>query len=121
MSRKKEMNVCPVHHKKLLRNNTQYGPILVCPEATCDILRWGNSNATPADWKTRQARITAHAAFDALWRFNDYNRQDLYGRLSQYIGLSKAETHIGYFDTQQCRQVVQFVNTIKVNEAEGTG
>ena len=62
------------------------------------------ANAELRHWKK-----LAHAFFDPLWKFGRFKgrRNDAYGWLSKKRGLPIEKTHIGMFDVQQCRQVVE--------------
>ncbi|MBR1567113.1 MAG: DUF3268 family zinc-finger domain-containing protein [Oscillospiraceae bacterium] len=62
------------------------------------------ANAELRHWKK-----LAHAFFDPLWKFGRFKgrRNDAYGWLSKKMGLPIEKTHIGMFDVQQCRQVVE--------------
>lgn len=56
----------------------------------------------------RHARSLAHAAFDPLWKgkHRPMNRYRAYEWLSEQLGLSPAETHIGEFDEATCARVI---------------
>lgn len=103
---------CPVHKIPLEMDYSpkKYGPHFTCPEVTCSVAKWANSQATPADFKTRQMRITAHDAFDTLWT-QPHKRQRMYKELAHFLGLSKKETHIGLLNLTQCKQVIEFAKT----------
>ena len=62
------------------------------------------ANAELRHWKK-----LAHAFFDPLWKFGRFKgrRNDAYGWLFKKMGLPIEKTHIGMFDVQQCRQVVE--------------
>jgi len=73
-----------------------------------------------ADDELRYWKKQAHAAFDPIWkeRFERKNKIDpkykkgmarggRYKRLSQEMNLTRAECHIGMFDVDQCKKVVQ--------------
>jgi len=68
-----------------------------------------------ADAELRAAKIAAHAAFDPLWRrkmardgcSKTQARKAAYLWLSRQLGTPARKTHIGYFDLDQCRKVVE--------------
>lgn len=68
-----------------------------------------------ADAELRKAKQAAHAAFDPLWRSKRMERNVAYARLSDAMGLSREETHIGMFDLEQCRRVVELVKAGALN------
>ena len=61
---------------------------------------------TPANAALRVARSRAHAAFDPIWRDGKKSRSVAYAWLSQQLGLSKSDTHIGMFSADQCEATV---------------
>lgn len=99
--------------------NTPYGIRYVCPSCR---LRHGAHQATgeplgtPApDEDTRQARIDAHEALDALWRGPGakMTRSEAYGYLVERTGLSPEECHIGRFTAVQCRAAIRICEEIR--------
>lgn len=60
-----------------------------------------------ANAELRKAKMAAHAAFDPYWKSGHVTRQKAYKMLAERMGLSKAEAHIGMFDVNQCRKVVE--------------
>lgn len=62
---------------------------------------------TPADKALRTARRMAHQAFDPIWKGRCMSRSGAYAWLSQEMGLSVENTHIGMFDLAQCAKVMQ--------------
>jgi len=106
--KKNPKRYCPKHRERLEHKMTRYGPRLSCPVSGCTVVCWGGSTSTPAAYETRQARHAAHMAFDPLWQSNGMSKGDAYKQLSEFMGLSKKETHIGLFDIEQCKLVVAF-------------
>ncbi|MDR3439846.1 zinc-finger-containing protein [Telmatospirillum sp.] len=68
-----------------------------------------------ANPELRRAKQAAHAAFDPLWRAKIHRdgcskkraRSAAYRWLSQQLGTSPEETHIGMFDVDLCKRVVE--------------
>lgn len=61
-----------------------------------------------ADAELRIAKQQAHAAFDPLWRSNvNMKRKDAYAWLAKQLGIERKRCHIGYFDVETCRRVVE--------------
>jgi hypothetical protein len=60
-----------------------------------------------ANAELRIAKMAAHAAFDPLWKSGEMKRSKAYAWLSGNLGLTKRETHIGWFDVDQCIRVVE--------------
>jgi len=66
---------------------------------------------TPATGDTKKARITAHAAFDRLWKplGARLTRDEAYLWMQSKMGLRSDEAHIGGFNAEQCAQLIQHV------------
>ena len=68
-----------------------------------------NAKGRLANKELRKWKIDTHAAFDPIWKA-DLNkgepkhvvRNRVYARLSKEMNLPITETHIGYFDIEQC-------------------
>lgn len=61
-----------------------------------------------ANEELRKQRKIAHAVLDRMWRDNrKMTRKQTYQWLSHKMGLTTEETHIGLFDMEQCRQVIE--------------
>lgn len=59
-----------------------------------------------ANAQLRGAKQWAHAVFDPMWQSKRMTRRDAYLWLSKQMGISVNECHIGLFDVDQCRSVV---------------
>lgn len=57
----------------------------------------------------RRAKSEAHTAFDTMWRTRTMSRNGAYRWLAKELGITVDECHIGMFDLQQCRAVVDAV------------
>jgi hypothetical protein len=60
-----------------------------------------------ANAELRRAKIAAHAAFDPIWRSGRSSRSDAYAWLAKQLGIAIQNCHIGMFDVEQCRRVVE--------------
>ena len=101
--------VCPDHDVRMDSRSTQYGPRYHCPVDGCTVAGWAGATSTPANQETRDLRIAAHAAFDALWREGARGaRKAAYMALAKFLGLDGKDTHIGMFNAEQCRKVIVF-------------
>jgi hypothetical protein len=111
----KRLRVCPAHGVDLVAARTKYGTRWGCPEIGCSVVLWGGSTSTPADLETRAARMEAHSYFDRVWEAEDAPgaRKRAYTALAAYMGLPGSEVHIGMFNVEQCRQVVEFCQSLK--------
>jgi hypothetical protein len=61
-----------------------------------------------ANAELRRAKVDAHAAFDPIWR-NSISRSEAYRWLATMLRIPASACHIGMFDVEQCRRVVQVV------------
>lgn len=103
------IQICPTHNIPLVTSQTKYGPRHSCPREGCTVVLWGKSlTATPADEETRRLRHRCHIAFDPIWKSGRIKRSTLYQELSEYLELSREETHIGKFDKAKCFEVLRF-------------
>jgi ssDNA-binding Zn-finger/Zn-ribbon topoisomerase 1 len=66
----------------------------------------GRPLGIPADKRTKEARIAAHAAFDRWWKKRRMKRSDAYNVLRRSFGLSEEEAHIGRFTIEQCVRLI---------------
>ena len=66
---------------------------------------------TLANAELRYWRRLAHAAFDPLWQSGAFyhRRNAAYSWLSDKMGISKEQTHIGMFDIDSCKRVIDIV------------
>ena len=70
-----------------------------------------------ANWKLREARKTAHAAFDTLWRRGKMTRTKAYRKLAAEMKIQSRDAHIGMFNEQQCEQVLEIVKLFSSSNA----
>jgi hypothetical protein len=83
-----------------------------------------------ADAPLRKMRMLAHAAFDPLWRTRRFQtRKHAYAWLAEQMGLSVNKCHIGDFNADQCRKVIEVCQTLpksdqpagcSINEVDGS-
>ncbi len=63
-----------------------------------------------ANGPLRTARLSAHAAFDPLWKGGGMSRASAYKWLASELGISESDCHIGMFDEDQCARTVAAVS-----------
>ncbi|ACU61319.1 DUF3268 family zinc-finger domain-containing protein [Chitinophaga pinensis] len=91
-----------------------YGMIYLCRpcNAYCgvhkgtDIALGRVANAT-----LRNLKKEAHSHFDQLWKQKGMTRKNAYKWLSSSMDIPKDLTHIGMFDEEQCRKVINLCKT----------
>lgn len=64
-----------------------------------------------ANAELRAAKSAAHAAFDPIWKSGCVSRGVAYRRLAAALAIDKSKCHIGEFDVQTCKQVVELCKT----------
>lgn len=101
-----------------------YGPIYICRCVPGDIAYVGCHKGTEeplgrlANLNLRQWKIKAHWAFDPLWKKGLISRGRAYRWLADELGIPKEECHIGMFDVQMCKRVVE-LSVIKLMKIGG--
>lgn len=77
----------------------------------------GKPLGRPGTKEEKLARIEAHAVFDQLWQKSAFakrkprmKRTEAYVWLQKAMGLSKEAAHIGMFNVEQCKQLIELVN-----------
>ena len=108
----------------MVLRNSRYGTFYGCKRyPDCEGIH-GAHQATgaplgkPADKETRQWRIEAHEAFDAVWRSGGVSRSKAYKRLAAALGIPNGDCHIGNFDMATCRRVVEICELGSLNRRE---
>lgn len=86
------------------------GRIRICPECGAYVYcHPGTETAMGrlADANLRKLRLKAHEWFDAIWKNKlKKSRYNAYSWLSLRLGMNKDEVHIGLFNEEQCRRVI---------------
>ena len=73
-----------------------------------------------ANAELRHWKIQAHDAFDPLWKYGPFKgrRNEAYAWLASQMGLPVEKTHIGMFDVQQCKRVIQICKERSFNNGK---
>jgi len=66
-----------------------------------------------ANKELRGWKSAAHREFDPLWRNGEMRRQEAYAWLSNELGIPGRDTHIGMFDVEMCKRVVNSCKKFK--------
>lgn len=107
----------------VIYNGKSYGMVWVCSRfPACNSYVGCHKGTTkplgiPANLELRNARSLAHKLLDSMWLFRAINedisdskaRSDAYAWLAAAMKLDPADCHIGMFDLEQCRRVVDLV------------
>lgn len=67
-----------------------------------------------ANAELRRAKLQAHGAFDFIWKSGLKTRGSAYKWLARQLGLSKDECHIGLFDVEMCRKVIEICSNLQI-------
>lgn len=104
---------CPECGKKMVLKKSKYGPFYGCVDypncrATHGADRdTGDPLGVPVNQATRAYRMLAHDAFDKLWDNKTVKRSFAYLWLSTSLGVDANKCHIGQFDIEQCKRVIE--------------
>lgn len=60
-----------------------------------------------ANAELRKYKSMAHAAFDPSWKEGWMSRSDAYSWLAAQLSIDKSECHIGMFDIDMCKRVLE--------------
>jgi hypothetical protein len=66
-----------------------------------------------ADPALRIAKQQAHAAFDPLWQTGQMSRKEAYRWLAETLAIPAEEAHVGLFDVDRCRALVEAVRRLR--------
>lgn len=98
-----------------------YGPVYACMPCRAWVgCHHGTRTALGrlANKELRIAKMRAHAAFDPLWKKRTDNkhlkkhksRAKAYSWLSETLGIPSEHCHIGMFDVEVCKRVIEVCN-----------
>lgn len=91
------------------------GRVWICENfPACDSYVGAHADGTPlgrlANPELRSWKKAAHRAFDPLWKSSRMTRNEAYRWLQKTMGLTKEEGHIGKFDVDQCRRLIELID-----------
>ncbi len=66
-----------------------------------------------ANQELKRLKMDAHAAFDPLWKSGGMKRKQAYGYLADKLGIQFSLCHIGMFNEEMCRKVIQICEAKK--------
>ena len=75
-------------------------------KATHSAHKDGSPLGIPANKQTKILRIEAHKTFDKLWKNKLMSREYAYAWLAEEMHINFNFCHIGMFNEDQCRQVI---------------
>lgn len=91
-----------------------YGMIYLCRpcKAYCGVHKGTDiALGRVANCELRTLKKEAHLHFDQLWKARRMTRRNAYKWLSSCMNTPKDLTHIGMFDEDQCKMVIQLCKT----------
>lgn len=92
-------------------NGVSYGMMYICRACNAYVgCHKGTTQAygSVADSELRELRHMAHGWFDPIWQKKiKRSRYNAYSWLSLRLGLNKNITHMGMFDKEDCRRVIE--------------
>ena len=91
-----------------------YGKFWIC--VPCDAYVGCHSDrpgfiplGTLANKELREWRKAAHDRFDPMWKSGRMTRHEAYTFMAENMGLRSEEAHIGMFDVQKCKKLIQLI------------
>jgi hypothetical protein len=90
-------------------NGRSYGLIYLCQPCGAWVGCHKDTNkplGRLADAELRQWKQRAHRAFDPIWKNKSKRRPNAYKWLAKELNIEPQDCHIGMFDVDQCKQVV---------------
>lgn len=75
-----------------------------------------NTQQTDHLAEIRRARADAHLAFDRFWKTGLIGRELAYHKLAAWMKLPLHKAHFGEFTVEQCRQVMEFLEGVRVQD-----
>lgn len=73
-----------------------------------------------ANLELRRLKMAAHAVFDPLWKGRTMSRTDAYQLLADRLGIPVNQCHIGMFDEDMCRRVVEVMKPLQSAQTSAT-
>lgn len=103
-----------VDSSDVYRSGRNYGKLWACMPCGAWVGVHKNSRTFAplgrlANAELRKAKIEAHSAFDRLWKEWDLDRDEAYSWLADRLGIEARECHIGMFDLEMCRRVIEIM------------
>ena len=65
-----------------------------------------------ANGELRRLKSRAHDSFDPIWRKSSMTRRSAYHWLADELGITLEECHIGMFDLDTCKKVIEICSRI---------
>jgi hypothetical protein len=93
-----------------------YGNIYICFPCNAYVGTHKKDKITPlgtlANKELREWRQKAHLYFDKTWKNKPRSRQKEYKKLAKWLGIEKEECHIGMFDIEYCKKVLEYCKEV---------
>ena len=110
--------MCPSDHLPMKLRPSKYGLFYGCPMYpacyhTLGAHPDGRPLGIPGDFKTREARMQVHAAFDPIWKSKYMKRWDAYLWMAKALGMAPGAAHVAEFDYAMCERVLQVIRTYR--------
>lgn len=112
--------VCPycqgpvdlVENKVIYGKNYGWPWVYMCRDRVCDSFVGTHKDTripkgTLANNVLRNARKTAHSAFDAIWQNDHMTRGEAYKWLAEKLDIDRYRCHIAWFDLSYCKQTTK--------------
>lgn len=98
--------ICPICGSEAKESETKFGIRHDC----CGLWSW--NGAPLVNRETHKARVTAHAAFDRLWRSGLMKRSDAYKALADKLNVARKECHIKMMSAEMASRIPDIAKEI---------
>jgi len=125
VNNRKLENACPDCGSDMVLKRSKYGFFYGCIRyPTCRCTHGATSDGEPlgipGDEETRQARMEAHEMLDLFWTTKK-ERTETYKWLYEQLGIPREECHVGRFDIDMCRRVIELCEARLMEEEKEEG
>lgn len=103
-------------------NGVSYGMAYIC--RPCDAYVGCHKGTIKAfgrlaDAELRHYKHLAHGIFDMIWKNHFMDRHNAYTWLSKQLGSERELTHMGMFDVEECKKVIEISKNYLLNRNTG--
>lgn len=101
-------------------DGVSYGQMYICRNCNAYVGCHKDSSKSLgrlANEELRRYKHCAHLIFDMIWENHFMSRYNAYTWLSKKLGVDRAYTHIGMFDVDLCKQVINLSRTYLLNKS----
>lgn len=101
-------------------DGVSYGQMYICRNCNAYVGCHKDSSKSLgrlANEELRRYKHCAHLIFDMIWENHFMSRYNAYNWLSKKLGVDRTYTHIGMFDVDLCKQVINLSRTYLLDKS----